>query len=114
MKHFADRVGLVSLWTAHPIDFTHMHTDMRSTAVLDHFLVNERLVPLVEECRVLHRGDNRSRHSPILLKLRVGDIPIKKKVSSSAPKKPAWHKATQEVIVEYNADLQTKLEMLLL
>ena len=76
MKNFVDRVGLVSLWESHPVDFTHIHTDMRSTAVLDHFLVNERLIPLVEECRVLSRGKNMSRHCPILLKLRIGVIPI--------------------------------------
>ena len=97
MKTFVNKVGLVPLWESHPIDYTHIHTDMRSTSVLDHFLVNERLVPLVEECKVLHRGDNMSRHSPILLKLRVGDIPLKKKVNTSVPRKSAWHKATEQV-----------------
>ena len=76
----------------------------------EHFLVNERLVPLVEECKVLHRGDNMSRHSPILLKLRVGDIPTKNKLQHSVPRKPAWHKADKEAICNYKTELQDKLE----
>ena len=91
------------MWQHHTVDYTHIHTDMRSTSVLDHFLVNERLVHLVEDCRVLHKGDNMSRHSPILLKLRVGEIPLKTKVKTSAQRKPAWHKATQEVLEDYRA-----------
>jgi hypothetical protein len=53
-------------------------------------------VPLVESCQVLHRGDNLSRHSPILLRLNVGDIPSKKKVNIRKLKKPAWHKVTED------------------
>ena len=112
MKNFMKKVGLVSVWDSFPVDFTHIHTDMVSTAVLDHFLMNERLIPLIEECRVLHRGDNLSRHSPVLLKLRVGDIPIKKKVDTSVPRRQAWNKATQENIKEYKEDLENKLENL--
>ena len=112
VKSFVEKTGLVSLWQDHTVDYTHIHTDMRSTSVLDHFLVNERLVHLVEDCRVLHRGDNMSRHSPILLKLRVGDIPLKKKVRLSAQKKPAWHKATKEALEDYKTDLEGKLVML--
>ena len=32
--------------------------------------MNERLLKLVKKCHVIHRGDNMSRHSPILLELR--------------------------------------------
>ena len=96
------------------MDFTHIHTDMKSIAVHVHFLVNERLVLLVAECRVLHSGDNMSRHSPIPLKLRVGDIPIRKKVCSSVPRRTAWNKATQENIEQYKDDLKDKLDEMLL
>ena len=109
VKEFIDSEGLVPLWQSHAVDFTHIHTDMKSTAVLDHFLVNERLANLVEECKVLHLGDNMSRHSPILLRLRVGEIPLKKKVISFIPRKPAWYKATQETLQEYKEDLHRRL-----
>ena len=86
-----------------------MHTDFVSTAVLDHFLVSERLVPLVESCQVLHRGDNLSQHSPILLSLRVGDIPTKDKVRIRKAKKPAWHKATDDILKEFKHDMRERL-----
>ena len=60
VKEFIDSVGLVPLWQSHAVDYTHIHTDMKSTSVLDHFLVNERLANLVEEFKVLHRGDTLS------------------------------------------------------
>ena len=58
---------------------------------------------------MLHRGDNLSRHSPILLKLRVGDISTKQKTKIWQPRKPAWYKTNDEVIEEYKADLQERL-----
>ena len=82
---------------------------LKSTSVLDHFLVTESLLSLVEDCRVLHRGENRSRHSPILLKLRVGDIPTKKKTITLKPKKPAWTKTNEETISNYQMDLHERL-----
>ena len=109
VNRFVENLGLVPLWKRHPVDYTHIHTDMRSTSVLDHFLVNERLVLLVEECRAIHSGDNLSRRSPILLKLKGGDIPLKKKLSTWLPKKPAWDKATPEILDLYKADLEERL-----
>ena len=91
------------------VDYTHIHTDFKSTSVLDHFLVSESLLPLVDTCQVLHKGDNLSRHSPILLKLRVGEIPSKKKDNTCRPKKPAWHKVTEEIIGNYKVDLEERL-----
>ena len=61
MKNFLTKLGLKSLWEQYPVDYTHMHTDDVSSAVLDHFIVNERLLQCVKRCQVLHRGDNMSR-----------------------------------------------------
>ena len=60
VKSFVANLGLVPLWTKFPVEYTHIHTDLQSTSVLDHFLVSERLVALVEDCQVLHSGDNLS------------------------------------------------------
>ena len=109
VNSFVENLGLVPLWKHYSVDYTHMHTDFISTSVLDHFLVTESLLPLVEECRVLHRGDNLSRHSPILLKLRVGQLTMKKKVIPWRPKKPAWHKAKEDTVERYKTDLQERL-----
>ena len=75
MAAFLDKVGLVSVWEKFPIDFTYMHTDHKSTSVLDNFYVNEALLQYVTAAGPLHLGDNPSSHSPILISLQVGDIP---------------------------------------
>ena len=93
MKRFMSRIGLVSLWDKHEIDYTHMHTDFRSTSIIDHFVMNERLLSLVADCGPLHLGDNRLRHSPILVKLNLGAIPAKQEFLMKTPRRPAWYKA---------------------
>ena len=68
------RIGLTSVWEGREIDYTHIHTDGVSTSTIDHFLVSRGLLKLVEECGPVHQGDNLSRHSPILLSLRLGEM----------------------------------------
>jgi exonuclease III len=71
MRQFMERVGLLSVWDHHPVNYTHMHTDMVSTSTIDHFLVNERLLSVIVDAGVLHLGDNLSRHSPIMINLTL-------------------------------------------
>ena len=69
------QLGLVSLWQDGNTDFTHVHTDGVGRSTIDHFLLSPRLLDLVEEFGPVHRGDNLSRHSPIFLKLQLGNLP---------------------------------------
>ena len=41
VKTFLDRLGLISLWEHHEVDYTHVHTDDKSFTTLDHFVCNE-------------------------------------------------------------------------
>ena len=105
MREFIQRIGLKSVWEKYPVNFTHVHTDLKSTSMLDNFLVNERLLEYIEDAGVMHLGDNLSRHSPIMLKLRVGQIPLKQlKESTPKPRRPTWYKATDQHLDSY-ADL---------
>ena len=113
MRDFTDRIGLKSVWEKFPVGFTHIHTDMKSTSVLDNFLCNEGLLDYISDAGVMHLGDNLSRHSPIMVKLCVGDIPFKQpSVSLPQPRRPAWYKATSENIAEYTELVQERLENL--
>ena len=47
MKNFVSRMELESLWTHRKVDFTHMHTDNKSTSTIDHFLLSPRLFQLI-------------------------------------------------------------------
>ena len=85
-----DRIGLVSVWDKFPIDFTHLHTDLKSSSILDNFLCSQSFLDKVLDAGPLHLGDNRSRHSPIMMKVDLGDIPSRQNERESArPKKPA-------------------------
>ena len=109
VTRFLEKVGLESAWDYFPVDYTHIHTDLKATSTLDHFVMNKRLINLISDCGVLHLGDNPSRHSPIILKLKVGEIPIKSKKVPHKSRKPAWFKASQDDKDQYTSDLHERL-----
>ena len=110
VKEFVARHCLVSVWEQHPVEFTHVHTDSKSFSTLDHFMISPRLLPLVESCGAVHRGDNFSRHSPIWLTLNLGALPPRARVCRSAPRRPAWSRATEVEIDNFTTDMQARLE----
>ena len=81
------RMGLTSLWEGRNIDHTHVHTDGVNTSLIDHFLVSQPLLGLVEDCGPVHRGDNLSRHSPILFSLRLGELPRRPVAAQPPPRR---------------------------
>ena len=104
------RLGLASVWEGRPIDYTHTHTDGVSKSVIDHFVVSPRLLGLVDDCGPVHRGDNLSRHAPILLSLRLGELPRRQAVAQPRPPRmPAWGRATEEELADYTAALHQRL-----
>ena len=112
MANFVQEMGLISVWDNHPVVYTHIHTDWKSKSVLDHFLLSPRLLPLVEGCGIVERGDNRSRHCPIWLKIKLGSLPIRKPCSKWIPRKPAWSRATTDQKSAYRQQLENRLEQL--
>ena len=100
MHGFVERMGLVSLWSQHPVDYTHIHTDNKSVSTVDYFVLSPRLVPLVSGSGAIHRGDNLSRHSPIWVRLNLGSLQVRK-----IPRKPSWPKASEEDAQEYTSTL---------
>ena len=106
---FVQEVGLVSLWETYPVPYTHVHTDGRSRSVLDHFLLSPRLLPLVERCGIIERGDNRSRHCPVWFKVKLGSLPTRKPSSKWVPRNPAWSRATSEQKNVYKQHLEHRL-----
>ena len=96
MSRFTEILGLVSVWNKFPVGYTHMHTDFSSTSTLDHFLVNPRLLAVVVDAGAIHLGDNLSRHSPIMMKLGIGNLPVREINKLKPTRSPAWYKAEQE------------------
>ena len=93
------------------IDHTHVHTDGVNTSLIDHFLVSQPLLGLVEDCGPVHRGDNLSRHSPILFSLRLGELPRRPVAAQPPPRRmPAWDSATAEEKAAYTRELHQRLQ----
>ena len=111
MNEFLEKIGLVSVWEKFAIDFTHLHTDLHSSSILDNFFMNEELLEHVVDAGPVHLGDNLSRHSPIMIKLDVGSIPARSKSRSiPKPRRPAWGKATDDDKNDFTSLLEEKLE----
>ena len=107
------KIGLKSVWEKFDIDFTHMQTDFKSTSVLDHFLMNESLLDRVEAACPIHLGDNLSRHSPIMLQLRIPEIQLKtKKENMTYLRTPSWYKASYGQKIYYKNLLAERLGQL--
>ena len=113
---FLERHSLVSLWSQHK-KITHTFEQVCkngrvSRSAVDHILLSPRLVPLVDDCGVIHRGDNLSFHSPIWVKLRVGALPIRNKIQPANTKKPSWSRASADHVYTFTASLQERLQAL--
>ena len=109
LENFVSKICLKDVWEKYPVNYTHIHTDLKSTSTLDRIMVNERLLSYIVDAGVMHFGDNPSRHSPIILKLNLGEIPLNVPYSISKQRRPAWYKAKEEDIDEYTASLHAKL-----
>ena len=114
MNNFLTRLGIVSVWTKFPADFTHLHIDSKSSSVIDHFFLNQRLLDLVEDAGPVHLGDNLSRHSPIMMKLRLPQVATShyNQPGMKIPRRPAWYKASQDDKDQYTSLLEDKLARL--
>ena len=64
------------------------------------------------DCRVIHSGDNRSRHSPIILKLNLGNLPVRSEIKSKKIRRPAWSRVTQQEAAKYTEALDSRLQAL--
>ena len=109
LSAFVERLGLVPLWSVHPVPYTHVHTDGKSRSTIDHILLSPRLVNLVADYGVVERGDNLSRHCPIWVKLSLGELPLRHQAKTWVPKRPCWSKASTQQLDEYTASLQDRL-----
>ena len=106
-----NKLGLTSVWKSKNIDFTHTHTDGMSHSTIDHFLLSRRLLELVVDCGPVHRGENLSRHCPIFLSLRLGDVQKLELRATAPPRRmPALDRATLNELENYKESLEEKLQ----
>ena len=111
VTRFMNKVGLVSVWEKFPIDFTHVPTDLKSFSILDNFFVNRDLLNQIEDAGPVHCVTNLSRHSPVMMKVKLREIlPPKVPVTlPPQPRRPAWYKASENEKHYYTTLLEEKL-----
>ena len=71
-----------------------------------------RLLSVVVDAGAFHLGDNLSHHSPIMMKLSIGDLPLRETKKMKPAREPACFKAEQEQIDNYTTELHDKLASL--
>ena len=61
------------------IDYTFMSTanGTKSVSTIDHFACSRRILNIISEAGVIHSGANSSNHSPIFVKLDIGNLDLK-------------------------------------
>ena len=112
IREFVRNMGLVSVWDKFPVTHTHIHTDLSSLSTLDHFLMNPALLEAVEQAEAIHLGDNLSRHSPIIIKVKIETLPAPVRTDKSKFRKPAWNKANEDQHSQFTRTVAEKVDKL--
>ena len=123
LQQGVNELGLPILW-ANPdndpqcsielVDYTtHLHTvrDTHAYSVIDHFAMSPQVYDAVSEAGVLHDGSNLSNHSPIYVKLNVGEFDMKLEAISSEARS-SWSKANEDAKLHYKETLKEKLVLI--
>ena len=97
IARWVSKIGLVDLWDSFPVEYTHVHTDLKSLSTLDRFLVSPGLISHIVDAGALHfrDGDNPFRPSLIMLRISLETLPEHKSNTQSYPRRPAWYKADE-------------------
>ena len=109
MKEFFMKHDLVSVWEKFDVDYTYQHNNYTSLSTLDHFFVTERFLSNCISAAPLHFPDNKSGHSPIMLKISVPEIAERTHVEPQIMARPNWRKADEFEIEDYSQALHAKL-----
>ena len=114
IQRWVSRIGLQDVWDTFPVEYTHVHTDLKSLSTLDRFLVSPSLLPHISDAGAINfsGGDNPSRHSPIMMRISMDSLPVHKVTPRSSPHRPAWYKACEADINCYTFELNEKLARL--
>ena len=109
VKTFDSERNLEYSWDTFKIDYTHIHTDDKSTAILDHFVWTKGMKNHVTNGGVLHISDNTSRHSPVWIKVEVSGLD-RRKEEAVITEKVSWNKSTEEMKKNFSSDVDQSIK----
>ena len=90
------------------IDYTFESKANGTRSCIDHFIVSENLVDLIDECCVKHEGDNLSDNDAVYMTLSLEALHFSPR-DSPVFHRPVWTKAGQDSIEAYKYDLDLYL-----
>ena len=118
IKNYFDDKNLKIFWETpnnkiQDVDYTHMFVSDRTTSfsTIDHFVSNFRVFDATTEAGVHHDAQNPSNHSPIYVKIDVGQLKTNVETCHSASR-TSWAKASDEAKAAYTQSVATKLNAL--
>ena len=113
-NHFED-LNLHILWensnsNIQAVDFTHQFVSKNNCSIstIDHFVSNQQVLHATTEAGVLHHAENTSNHSPIFVKIDVGQLKVDVEECTPSPR-TSWTKATDEAKTKYKTSIASKL-----
>ena len=112
INEFLSKNDLVSIWSKFPCDFTYQHLNLTSFSTIDHFFVTESFLENCVDAAPMHFAENRSNHSPIMLKIKLPEDIIKDQTRPIVKTVPSWRKATDGDKDDYTYYVHEKLSNL--
>ena len=109
ISDFLSRNNLLSVWDKFQCDFTYQHTNLTSFSTIDHFFVTNNFLENCLDAAPIHLGDNRSNHSPIMVKLKLPENVFKEKIKPTIKNIPSWKNATEMDTQNYAEYVHEKL-----
>ena len=82
---------------------------MVSFSVIDHFFVTEQFLDKCVDASPIHLGDNKSNHSPIILKIDLPQVENINIVRKSSKTVPSWNNISEEDVINFGDILKGKL-----
>ena len=109
VNDFLEKHELVSVWDKFGADYTYQHNNLTSFSTIDHFFVNQHFLENCVDAAPIHLVDNRSNHSPIMIKVKIPEVIERSNLKPQVTTKPDWRKASDEDKDNFTAELHEKL-----
>lgn len=115
VKDFMTTTNFCTLWSDHPVDFTHSYENengISSIHTLDHILTLTSAKQNIAAAGVLHLVENMSDHEPVyaIIETTLDNVDQLGKGSKNEFKaKPKWNNASSDQKLEYNDVLFQRL-----
>ena len=110
-------LSISTSWDQYSVNFTHCQETnplMNSppSNVINHFMWNENLKPIISDAGVLHSAENRSDHKAIFTTLRIQTKVTQDKSKKKSSMKTSWKKTSNKGKQNFQRSLESSFNRL--